>query len=67
MASGLEIKGFAGFMAGPKALEDIAGWIAEGRLVAAESVVEGLEAAPQAFAGVFSGNAHIGKLLVKVA
>lgn len=67
MATGLEIRGFAGFMAGQKALDDIAGWIAQGKLAYPETVVEGIEAAPDAFASVFSGNAFVGKLLVKVA
>lgn len=68
MSKGLEIRGFGGFLVGgQQALDDIAGWIAQGRIQCAESVVEGLEAAPQAFAGVFSGNNHLGKLLVKVS
>ncbi|WP_442046464.1 NADP-dependent oxidoreductase [Novosphingobium sp. YAF33] len=68
MSKGLEIKGFGGFLVGgQQALDDIAGWIAEGRIRCPESVVEGLEAAPEAFAGVFSGNSHLGKLLVKVS
>lgn len=68
MSKGLEIKGFGGFLVGgQQALDDIAGWIAEGRIRCPESVVEGLAAAPEAFAGVFSGNNHLGKLLVKVS
>lgn len=68
MSKGLEVKGFGGFLVGgQQALDDIAGWIAEGRIQCPESVVEGLEAAPEAFAGVFSGNNHLGKLLVKVS
>ncbi len=68
MAKGLEVRGFAGFMVGgQQAIEDIAGWIRSGKLTFPETVVEGLEAAPQAFAGVFSGNDYIGKLLVRVA
>jgi NADPH-dependent curcumin reductase CurA len=67
MGTGLEIRGFAGFMAGQKALDDIAGWIAEGRITYPEAVVEGIEAAPEAFASVFAGNSFVGKLLVKVA
>lgn len=67
MATGLEIKGFAGFMAGPKALEDIARWAKEGKLTFPEVVVEGLDAAPEAFASVFGGNSFVGKLLVKVS
>jgi NADPH-dependent curcumin reductase CurA len=67
MATGLEIRGFAGFMAGQKALDDIAGWMKEGRITFPEAVVDGIDAAPEAFASVFSGNAFVGKLLVKVA
>lgn len=68
MSKGLEVRGFSGTaVGGGQALEDLAGWIGEGRLTYPETVVEGLKAAPAAFAGVFSGNANIGKLLVKVA
>lgn len=67
MAKALEIRGFAGMMAGREGLEAIAGWMKEGKLQVAESVVEGIEAAPQAFASVFSGHDHLGKLLVRVA
>lgn len=67
MNTGLSIQGFAGFMAGQKALDDIAGWMKEGRITFPESVVEGIEAAPEAFASVFAGNDHVGKLLVKIA
>ena len=68
MAKGLEVRGFAGFMVGgSQAIQDIAGWIREGKMQLPEAVVEGLAAAPQAFAGVFSGNDNVGKLLVKVA
>ena len=67
MAKGLEIKGFAGVMASREVLKDIAGWMAKGKLKAPEAVVEGIGAAPEAFAGVFSGNSFVGKLLVKVA
>ena len=67
MGTGLEIRGFAGVFAGPQALQDIAGWIAEGRITYPEAVVEGIEAAPEAFASVFSGNSFVGKLLVRIA
>jgi NADPH-dependent curcumin reductase len=67
MAKGLEIKGFAGVMASREVLKDIAGWIKEGKLKTPEAVVEGIEAAPAAFASVFGGNSFVGKLLVKVA
>jgi NADPH-dependent curcumin reductase CurA len=67
MGTGLEIRGFAGVFAGPQALEAIAGWIAEGKITYPEAVVEGIEAAPEAFASVFSGNSFVGKLLVRIA
>jgi NADPH-dependent curcumin reductase CurA len=67
MAKGLEIKGFAGIFAGQKGLDDIAGWMKEGKIRFAESVVDGIESAPEAFASVFTGHAHLGKLLVRVA
>ena len=67
MAKGLEIKGFAGIFAGQKGLDDIAGWMKQGKIRFPESVVEGIDAAPQAFASVFSGHDHVGKLLVRVA
>jgi NADPH-dependent curcumin reductase CurA len=68
MSKGLEVRGFAGFMVGgEKAIQDIAGWIRAGQMKVPEAVVEGLAAAPTAFAGVFSGNDNVGKLLVKVA
>jgi NADPH-dependent curcumin reductase CurA len=67
MATGVTIQGFAGFMAGQKALDDIAGWMREGKLTFPEAIVDGIEAAPDAFAGVFCGNSNVGKLLVKVA
>ncbi|WP_404479745.1 NADP-dependent oxidoreductase [Novosphingobium sp. BL-52-GroH] len=67
MAKALEIRGFAGIFAGQKGLAAIAGWMKEGRIRLAESVVDGLEAAPGAFSSVFSGHDHLGKLLVRVA
>jgi NADPH-dependent curcumin reductase CurA len=68
MAKGLEVRGFAGFMVGgQRAIDDIAGWIRDGKITVPETVIDGLEAAPTAFAGVFGGNTNVGKLLVKVA
>ncbi len=63
----LEIRGFAGIMAGSEPIGKIAGWIREGKITFPEVVVEGLEAAPEAFSSVFSGNSFVGKLLVKVS
>lgn len=67
MNKGLEIKGFAGLFAGRKGLDAIAGWMKAGKVRFAESFVDGIEAAPEAFASVFSGHDHLGKLLVRVA
>lgn len=68
MSKGLEVRGFGGAMVGgAAALQDLAGWVKEGRLRYPEVVVEGLAAAPAAFAGIFSGNDNVGKLLVRVA
>ena len=68
MSKGLELKGFGGAMvAGASALEQLAGWVREGKLRYPEAVVEGLEAAPAAFAGIFRGNSNVGKLLVRIA
>lgn len=44
---------------------ELAGWLAEGKLVHAEHVVEGLERAPEALNMLFTG-ANIGKVVVKV-
>ncbi|WP_285020450.1 NADP-dependent oxidoreductase [Novosphingobium sp. fls2-241-R2A-195] len=67
MNKGLEIRGFAGMLAGQKGLEDIARWMKEGRIRFAQAIEEGIEAAPAAFSSVFSGHDHVGKLLVRVA
>jgi NADPH-dependent curcumin reductase CurA len=68
MSKGLELRGFGGAMVGgAAALADLADWVRDGRLRAPETVVEDLEAAPAAFAGIFGGNGHVGKLLVRVA
>ncbi|HEY9472542.1 MAG TPA: NADP-dependent oxidoreductase [Mycobacteriales bacterium] len=44
---------------------EVGGWYAEGRLRAAETVVEGLEQAPGAFVGLLRG-ANTGKMLVRL-
>ena len=50
----------------PQFEQDMAGWIRSGALRYRESIVDGLDAAPQAFLGLFRGE-NFGKLLVRVA
>jgi NADPH-dependent curcumin reductase CurA len=49
----------------PQFLADMMGWIAEGKLAWEETVFEGVDKAPDAFIGLFSG-ANTGKMLVKL-
>jgi NADPH-dependent curcumin reductase CurA len=68
MSKGLEVKGFATAMLDARAaLNDLSTWAREGKLRCPEAIVNGLEAAPAAFAGVFRGNNNIGKLLVRIS
>jgi NADPH-dependent curcumin reductase CurA len=68
MSKGLEVRGFGGAMVGGKAaLEQLGAWLSAGRIRHPETIVEGLESAPAAFAGIFAGNRNIGKLLIRVA
>jgi len=50
----------------PAALRELAGWVREGRVRYRETVFEGLEEAPRAFAALF-GSEGVGKMLVRVA
>jgi NADPH-dependent curcumin reductase len=50
----------------PHAINDIAGWIAAGKLKSREDIVEGLENFPEALLKLFSGE-NFGKLVLKVA
>jgi NADPH-dependent curcumin reductase len=50
----------------PEATREMAGWIADGRLVAREDVVEGFESFPDALVKLFAGE-NVGKLVLKVA
>jgi NADPH-dependent curcumin reductase len=54
---------FAGQM--PRFLEEMQGWVRNGRIKYREDIVEGLENAPQAFLGLLEGR-NFGKLLVRV-
>jgi NADPH-dependent curcumin reductase CurA len=50
----------------PAFSREMIGWLGEGRIKSRETVVEGLENAPKAFLGLFSGD-NTGKMLVKLA
>lgn len=49
----------------PDFVADMTGWLAAGKVKYREDVVEGLEQAPEAFLGLFSGE-NFGKLVVRV-
>jgi NADPH-dependent curcumin reductase CurA len=49
----------------PAFIQDAAGWIAEGSLKWRETVHEGIENAPEAFLGLFSGG-NVGKMVVRL-
>src|SRR5262249_7881525 len=50
----------------PKAEEDLARWTAEGRLIVAEDIIDGLEAAPAGLVGLLAGE-NRGKRMIRVA
>jgi hypothetical protein len=50
----------------PAFLADMAKWIAGGQMKFEETVMTGIEKAPEAFLGLFTG-ANTGKMLVKLA
>lgn len=50
----------------PAFLNDVSGWIADGRVRHREDIVVGLEHAPEAFMGMLEGR-NFGKLLIKVS
>jgi NADPH-dependent curcumin reductase CurA len=45
---------------------DLAGWVKDGKVKWKETVLEGIERAPDAFLGLFKGE-NMGKMLVKLA
>jgi NADPH-dependent curcumin reductase CurA len=50
----------------PKFIEDLSQWVREGKVKWQETVFEGIDKAPDAFLGLFSGE-NTGKMLVKLA
>jgi NADPH-dependent curcumin reductase CurA len=50
----------------PEFLKDMAGWIADGKIRYEETVMNGIEKAPDAFLALFSGG-NTGKMLVKLS
>jgi len=47
-------------------VEEVGGWLREGKVKFEETVVDGLENAPDAFLGLLRGE-NLGKMLVKIA
>lgn len=50
----------------PRFHEEMAGWVRDGKVTSRETVFEGIDRAPDAFLGLFSGE-NTGKMLVKLA
>lgn len=50
----------------PEAIQELAGWVQQGKLHFQEDIVEGLENAPATLRGLFEGK-NLGKLILKVA
>jgi len=68
IAARIQLKGFIVFDFQPRMAEfyrDMGALLASGKVQAKETVIEGLEAMPQAFLGLFEG-ANTGKMLVKL-
>ena len=68
VARRLKIQGFLVFDhydRRPDFVRDMSEWIADGTVTWEETVYEGIESAPEAFIGLFTGE-NLGKMLVRV-
>lgn len=68
MAARIRLKGFIVFDYQPRMGEfyrDMGGWVRNGAVKSHETIVDGLEAMPDAFRGLFSGS-NVGKMLVRL-
>ena len=68
VGKGLKIQGFIVIQFAhlrPQFLADMTGWIADGKLKWEQTVLAGVDRAPEAFIGLFSGQ-NTGKMLVKL-
>ena len=50
----------------PEFLAEVGGWLKSGRIKREETIVDGIENAPRAFLGLFSGD-NVGKMVVRLA
>jgi len=50
----------------PEFLAEVGGWLKSGRIKREETIVEGIENAPKAFLGLFSGD-NVGKMVVRLS
>jgi NADPH-dependent curcumin reductase CurA len=65
---GLTIQSFFGeLLGGAGATEANRKLIEEGKLKPAEAVLQGIETLPEAYAGIFGGNGHVGKVVLHIA
>jgi len=49
----------------PAFFAEVGSWVRDGKISCRETIVEGLEQIPSAFAGLFRGD-NVGKMLVRV-
>ena len=62
----LRITGFTGANKAADAMQQLAGWVKDGKIAHPERVYEGLDQAPQAFTDMLGGRAGTGKVVIRV-